>query len=90
VRWVGQLAVFMRETISHYFLENPIKLRNTIQIDESLFGGKRKYNRGDHFVHKKGWVFGMFQCIIIILRSILRCIKIFFKKEHYISLIKLI
>ena len=69
VRWVGQLAVFMRETISHYFLENPIKLRNTIQIDESLFGGKRKYNRGDHFVHKKGWVFGMFQCKNIILRS---------------------
>lgn len=59
VRWVGQLAVFMRETISHYFLENPIKLRNTIQIDESLFGGKRKYNRGNHSVHKKGWVFGM-------------------------------
>ncbi len=52
----------MRETISHYFLENPIKLRNTIQIDESLFGGKRKYNRGNHSVHKKGWVFGMFQC----------------------------
>ena len=52
--------MFMRETISHFFLENPIKLRNTIQIDESLFGGKRKYNRGNHFIHKKGWVFGMF------------------------------
>ena len=70
---MGQLAVFMRETISHYFLENPIKLRNTIQIDESLFGGKRKYSRGNHAVHKKGWFFGMFQCKNIILQSTLGC-----------------
>jgi IS1 family transposase len=52
---------FMRETISHFFLEKPLVLgkHHAVQIDESLFGGRRKYNRGDHHVHKKSWVFGM-------------------------------
>jgi hypothetical protein len=52
---------FIRETISHYFLSNPIILggpENAVQIDESLFGGRRKYNRGNHHIHTKGWVFG--------------------------------
>ena len=30
-----------------------------LQIDESMFGGRRKYNRGDHNKHFKSWVFGM-------------------------------
>jgi hypothetical protein len=52
---------FIRETISHYFLENPIVLgdRHAVQIDESLFGGKRKYHRGNHNIHEQSWVFGM-------------------------------
>ena len=39
----------IRERISHYFLENPLVLgeNSPVQIDESLFGGKRKYNRGN-------------------------------------------
>jgi hypothetical protein len=77
---VGQLAVFMRETISHFFLENPIKLRNTIQIDESLFGGKRKYNRGNHFIHKKGWVFLLFDIISEVVDIVLYVARIYFVK----------
>jgi len=30
-----------------------------VQIDESLFGGRRKYNRGDHHRHLKSWVLGI-------------------------------
>lgn len=54
---------FIRETISHFYLKNPLVLGNShpVQIDESLFGGKRKYNRGDHHVHTKSWVFGMIE-----------------------------
>lgn len=54
---------FIRETISHFFMENPIILgsSNSVQIDESLFGGKRKYNRGNHQVHMKSWVFGIIE-----------------------------
>ena len=39
---------FLREEISAYFLENPLILgkNNPVQIDESMFGGKRKYNKG--------------------------------------------
>lgn len=52
---------YIRETISHYYLENPLRLggANAVQIDESLFGGRRKYNLGNHFKHIKSWVFGM-------------------------------
>jgi transposase-like protein len=55
---------FIRETISHYFLSNPIILGGAdaaVQIDESLFGGRRKYNRGDHHIHTKWWVFGIIE-----------------------------
>jgi transposase-like protein len=54
-------ANFIRETISHHYLLNPQVLggANSVQIDESLFGGRRKYNRGDHQIHTHGWVFGM-------------------------------
>ena len=38
----------IREEISYYFLKNPLILgeNSAVQIDESLFGGRRKYNRG--------------------------------------------
>jgi hypothetical protein len=60
---ITQWCAFIRESISHYFLEHPIvfDLSHPVQIDESLFGGRRKFNRGDHQKHKKGWVFGMVQ-----------------------------
>jgi transposase-like protein len=32
-----------------------------ILTDESLFGGKRKYNRGDHHIHEQSWVFGLIE-----------------------------
>jgi hypothetical protein len=62
-RTVCDWGNFIRETISHYYLENPILLgaNNAVQIDESLFGGRRKYNRGDHNIHEKSWVFGMIE-----------------------------
>ena len=42
------------------FLEQPILLggEHPVQIDESLFGGRMKYHRGDHFRHEQSWVFG--------------------------------
>lgn len=58
---VSQWASFIREGITKYFLENPISLgsEHAVQIDESLFGGKMKYHKGDHYVHQQEWVFGM-------------------------------
>lgn len=52
---------YIRETISSYFLQNPLKLgaNSPVQIDESLFGGRCKYHRGDHSQHMQSWVFGM-------------------------------
>lgn len=52
---------FIRESISAYYLEKPLVLGgvNAAQIDESMFGGRRKYNRGDHQKHYKSWVFGI-------------------------------
>jgi hypothetical protein len=52
---------FMRETISNYFLKNPVILggKHAVQIDESLFGGRRKYHRKNHNIHEQSWVFGM-------------------------------
>ena len=32
---------------------------NAVQIDEGLFGVRRKYNRGNHLRHTKSWVFGI-------------------------------
>ena len=56
-----QWGCFIRESISHYFLENSIILGtlNPVQIDESMFGGKCKYHRGSHHKHMKSWVFGI-------------------------------
>ena len=54
----------IRDEISFYLWKNPLKLgkNNPVQIDESLFGKKRKYNRGKK---KKGgyktWVFGIIE-----------------------------
>lgn len=58
---VGEWCRFIRESISHYFVVNPLILGHLypIQIDESLFGGKMKYHLGDHHTHKKSWVFGI-------------------------------
>jgi hypothetical protein len=42
---------YIREEISHYLQENPTILGDkgrAIQVDESLFGGRRKYNKGNH------------------------------------------
>jgi IS1 family transposase len=52
---------YIRETISNFFLQNPIVLGtlHSVQIDESMFGGKRKYYRGNHQIHEQSWVFGM-------------------------------
>ena len=52
---------YIRESISHYFLETPLILgqNHPVQIDESLFGGKMKYNVGNHCIHQKSWVFGL-------------------------------
>jgi hypothetical protein len=54
-------ANFIRETISHYYIVNPQQLGgvHAVQIDESMFGGRRKYNLGNHQVHAQGWVFGI-------------------------------
>jgi hypothetical protein len=43
-------ANFIREAVSHYYLINPQKIGGSraVQIDESLFGGRVKYHRGDH------------------------------------------
>jgi hypothetical protein len=62
-RTMNDWANFIRESISHYFLVNPLILgtSHAVQIDESLFGGRRKYNRGDHHKHVKSWVFGMIE-----------------------------
>jgi hypothetical protein len=52
---------YQRETISNYYLQNPLVLggEHALQIDKSLFGGRRKYNRGNHQKHTKSWVFGI-------------------------------
>jgi hypothetical protein len=52
---------YVRETISNYYLKNPLVLGGLqpVQVDESLFGGRRKYNRGNHYKHIKSWVFGI-------------------------------
>jgi transposase-like protein len=52
---------FVRETISHFYLANPLILggKHAVQVDESLFGGRRKYHRGNHHRHMKSWVFGI-------------------------------
>jgi hypothetical protein len=58
---ISEWAIFIRETISHYFLKNPLVLgqHHAVQIDESLFGGKRKYHHGNHQLHEHSWVFGI-------------------------------
>lgn len=54
---------YARESISHYFLANPLVLGkdHAVQVDESLFGGKCKYHRGSHGIHKQHWVFGILE-----------------------------
>ena len=51
---------FCREVCSKYLQRNPIRLGGpgvVVQIDESLFQHKAKYNRGRHSTNV--WVFGM-------------------------------
>jgi hypothetical protein len=52
---------YIRESISSFFIENPLVLgaQSAVQVDESLFGGKCKYHRGDHHQYQKSWVFGI-------------------------------
>jgi ISXO2-like transposase domain len=54
---------YIREAISQYFLDHPLFLgqNHPVQIDESLFGGRCKYHRGDHGKHTQSWVFGMIE-----------------------------
>jgi hypothetical protein len=79
-------GAFLRETISHYYLVNPQVLGNTqaVQIDESLFGGKRKYHRGNHQRHIKPWVFG------IVEESTNRCVLWAVKKRNKTTLTQII
>lgn len=53
---------FLRDVCSASLLRNPVKLGSgvdseIVEIDESLFGKKRKYHRGSG--NQKFWVFGM-------------------------------
>jgi transposase-like protein len=52
---------FIRQSMSRYLAEHPLVLGrdHPVQIDESLFGGKCKYHRGDHATHQQSWVFGI-------------------------------
>ena len=52
---------YVRESISQYFLKQPLLLghNHAVQIDESLFGGRCKHHRGDHSKHTQSWVFGI-------------------------------
>jgi transposase-like protein len=54
---------YVRESISSYFLKHPLILgtREPVQIDESMFGGRCKYHKGNHGQHKKSWVFGIIE-----------------------------
>jgi len=56
-------GINIRKTISRYLTENPLVLgkRFPVQIDESLFGGKCKFHRGDHARHEQTWVFGIIE-----------------------------
>ena len=50
---------FYRELMSTYLLNNPINFNNEIvEIDESKWGKKRKYNRGQYH-NNHPWIFGM-------------------------------
>jgi transposase-like protein len=62
IDWFG----FFRDACSNALLRNPVRLgsntgvdTNIVEIDESLFGKKRKYNRGTG--NQKYWVFGMLE-----------------------------
>lgn len=54
-----------RRVCSHYLKANPIRMEGdvlvdqVVEIDESIFGKKRKYNKGKHF--RQAWVFGLTQ-----------------------------
>jgi hypothetical protein len=60
---VSQWGIFIRESISHFLMKNPVLFdaAHPVQVDESLFGGKRKYHQGSHREHIKSWVFGIVQ-----------------------------
>lgn len=72
---VGDWGRFGRESISHYYLSNPLILGQNypVQIDESMFGGKMKYNIGNHHIHKKSWVIGIVEEITN--RCVLWCVQ---------------
>ena len=53
---------FCRDVCIKHFINNPVKFSNglvkrELQMDESIFGKKRKYHRGKNF--KRFWVFGI-------------------------------
>jgi hypothetical protein len=52
--------LYKRDNIKLFF-KNPLVLgaNSPVQIDESMFGGKCKYHRGDHAKHQQSWVFGI-------------------------------
>ena len=53
---------FCRDICSKYLLQNPIILGGKgkiVQIDETKFGSKRKYNRGRNYHGIDSWVFGI-------------------------------
>ena len=59
---VSQWGVYVRESVSHYFLSNPTRLGGNgsiVQIDESLYGAKSKYHRGRDLSVNQVWVFGL-------------------------------
>lgn len=54
-------ANFVRDLFKAYVADNMtnIKLRGTIELDESMFGHKFKYHRGNPNCGLKVWIFSM-------------------------------
>ncbi|XP_041485936.1 uncharacterized protein LOC121432146 [Lytechinus variegatus] len=51
--------LFKKFVDSHYNVENPVKLQGEVEIDESLFGRRCKYHRGDGNKGVKVWIVGL-------------------------------
>ena len=61
-KMVNDWYSFCRDICIKHFNDNPVQFNNgdvtsEIQIDESIFGKKRKYHRGKNFMHF--WIFGL-------------------------------